>query len=192
MLQVLPTHRHFVTHPEPHRTVAHIVGEVRNLLGHDIEGVILRAFVYKDGQRVGVGYGTVPLQVVPDGAQTCFAIQAEVQGHLTVDGYMLTLVGYQRHDEPYHRLRPEDVTGEADGNEFILRGVSHHDAGPVLASARAAGTLYDASGAVVDCNGSDIDYNDDMDRVQPFNILYNQREHYDDVARWTVQAIGSP
>jgi hypothetical protein len=134
----------------------------------------------------------VPLQVVPNGVQTCFAIEAELQGYLAVDGYMLTLVGYQRHEEPYHWLRVEDVTGEAEGNEYILRGLSYHDAGPVLERSRAVGTLYDASGAVVDCNASNLDHNDESDRVQPFSIVYDQREHYGDVARWTVQAIGSP
>jgi hypothetical protein len=191
MLQVLPTHRHFLTHPEPHRTVAHIVGEVRNLLGHDIEGVILRAFVYKDGQRVGVGYGTVPLQVVPHGAQTCFAIEAGVQGHTTLDGYTLTLVGYRAHQGTYHWLRLEDVSGEVLDGDYVLSGISHNDAGPLPERARAAGTLYDASGAIVDCKGGDLEHNDESD-AQPFSLHFDQRQHYDDVASWSVQALGVP
>jgi hypothetical protein len=168
----------------------HIVGEVFNSTGGDLEFVTVQAELFNNGQPVGTTDPTeLFLSNLPDGEESCFHVVVENPPALT----------------SYQFLPPTSAPGEAftgltlfgDSGSYTsntqiygLTGNVRNDYEAAIDIVEAIATLYNASGSVLGCgsvNVGDLDPGDTAFFAFTFNGT-----RYADVFRYEIDFDGDP
>jgi hypothetical protein len=189
-LHVLDNYSHYVTS----WGTLHIVGEVWNNTGKDVDGVQVKAQVYNRDDKL-LATQTVPLylQDLPEDATTCFDViffGDEVNGF---SSYKFTEPTYSSTGRDLPDLATSSLTGNYDDEtgDYEIKGSLKNQDSERLSCVRTVGTLYNKSGKVIGCDyayTSSVDLN--VNQTSSFSILFTGR-NFDDVDGFVVQADGS-
>lgn len=170
-----------------------IVGEVKNDTADHLHSVGITVNVFNSGgQFIGTGFNYIYLNNLPTGDKTCFYISLEEPANWS--HYEFEPPGYWTGGAPLPNLTVLNDSGYYDpfwgGYEII--GQVRNDHGTRVEDIFLVGTLYNASGTVMDCDYADIDaFYLDPGQASPFEMAFFWRD-YADVASYRLQVDGSP
>jgi len=169
-----------------------IVGEVENDTANHLHSVGITVNVLNSGgQFIGTGFDYIYLNNLPAGDKTCFYIFLEEPADWSY--YEFEPPSYWTDGEPLPNLTVLNDSGYYDPfwGWYDITGQVRNDHGTRVEDILLVGTLYDASGTVMDCDYTYLDaFYLDPGQASPFEMTFFWRD-YADVASYRLQVDGS-
>lgn len=170
-----------------------IFGEVQNDTADHLDSVEIAVNVFNSGgQFIGTGFNYIYLNNLPAGDKTCFYIALEEPANWSY--YEFEPPYYWTDGEPLPNLTVLNDSGYYDPfwGWYDITGQVRNDHGTRVEDIFLVGALYDAFGAIIDC---DYAYTDafylDPGQASYFELMFSWRD-YANVASYRLQVDGSP
>jgi hypothetical protein len=187
-LTILPTHTWYVNE----FGTLHIVGEVQNTTSQAAELVRIPVnFFDAAGTLVDTDYTYTTRDFIPAGETACFDILVSDPPAWTT--YQFEPVSFYQTDDPALRLTPTVVSAGLNGaDRYRMLGQVRNDDVRRITYVQPVVTLYDATGAVLDCDYTYVQSNDlDPGQTSAFELNFWSRTTYTDVATYRVVVDGN-
>ncbi len=185
-VRVLPNHSYYVDSID----YLHIVGEVANYTGQNLQLVKVIADVYNNSQLAANAYTYAYLDNLPAGERTCFHLSMQKPANWT--SYQFEPASYWTNGQPLPNLAV--VSPSASYNPtfdwYQIIGMVRNDAGHQVRFVSPVGTLYNNNGTVIDC---DFTYVNSTDLAAGQSSSFSMNfigGNYSDVSNYRLQVDG--
>ena len=181
---MLPNHSHYLLW----NRYLYIIGEVQNDTANCLAGVqVTVKFFDNSGQLVDISSAYAKLFRLPAGDKTCFA--AQVSDPVDWSYYEFDLPSYYINSGELPNLAIFNDSGiyKSSTKEYKIVGQVRNDGDTRISSVKVVGALYNASDTIIDCDA--VSAGDlDPGQTASFNMTFNRRDDYADVASYRLQA----
>ncbi len=188
-IAVMPNYAHYVDNSGHLR----IVGEVRNHTPGHLRSVRITAKLFReDGYLLDSEVGHTKLNKLPPGDRTCFDVLFWDQPANW--SYYDFQINFRHGGAPLPNLNTLGEAGSQDpaSGWYIIAGQIRNDHGTRVEYVKPVGTLYDAGGAVVDCQFTFVDtVHLENGQTSDFELTFRKRG-YDQVRSYRLQVDGNP
>lgn len=171
----------------------HIIGEVRNAIGHPVELVRVTANIFdSQGRFVATNHAYARLDPLPTNTTTCFDVA--MQAPADVGSIRFEQPTYYPTNVQMPRLSITNDSGAYNlGTQaYSIIGMVTNDDTIRAAFVNVSATLYNAGGQAIGCDVTYVSSTGlDPGQSSSFDIATYGRD-YSDVARYKLQAQGEP
>lgn len=169
----------------------YIVGEVYNNTANNLRDVTIYADMFNGGQLVATYYAFTFMEYLPAHEKTCFRIL--IPNPPAWDSYQFEAPTYSGYTGSIYNLTLLRTSGYIDNvGWYHLLGQVRNDDASAVRWVQPVGTLYNAQGRVVDCQGDRVNSTDlTPGQTSAFDI-YFFGEDYSSVTNYHLQVSGYP